>query len=303
MRLLTLKTILVATDLDDTTSIPPLQSGHALAQAAGARLHVVHASTSPNVDRAVHATMNRAGLKTTDGTVHIVAGGASDAAGPIGLLAGEIRADVIVVGPHRQRHDTARIRTLGNTALTLVTRVSMPCMVAPQPLRLPLRRAIVAVDGSDTARGALLVGLSWASALRVQSRKSTSTILTALHIEEPAQSADPPRSRASAVEDELNRLRSKAGAWAGVTIESAFVATENVAAGIVDYSNEHRADLVVLGTRGFGLNTQDRLGSVSTAATQQLSAPALLVPPAVWRAYEDSEVPPPDLPEVDSVSR
>jgi nucleotide-binding universal stress UspA family protein len=283
MRLLTLKTVLVATDLDDKTSIPPLQSAHALAQAAGARLHVVHASTSLNVEGAVHATMDRAGLKPSNGTVHIVSAGAGDAAASIALLASEIRADVIVVGPHRQRRDTASTRTLGNTALMLVRRVSMPCMVVPRPLRLPLRRVVVAVDGSDTARGALLVGLSWASALRVQDHTANAaTSLTALRIKESAESTERADPHASILEDELNRLRRHAGAWAGVTIESAAVASENVAAGIADYSNEHRAELVVLGTRGLGLNADDRLGSVSAAVTQQLSAPALLVPPAVW---------------------
>jgi nucleotide-binding universal stress UspA family protein len=283
MRLLTLKTVLVATDLDDTTSIPPLQSAHALAQGAGAKLHVVHASTSTNVERAVHAAMERAGLKTSDGTVHVVSGGAGDAAATIALLASHIGADVIVVGPHRQRSDTKSAPTIGNTALMLVRRVSMPCMIVTQPLRLPLGRVIVAVDLSDTARGALLVALSWASALRMQDHTAnTSTTLTALLIEEPAQSAAHARSCTRALEDELNHLRSKAGEWAGVTIEGAFVTSDNVAAAIVSYFNEHRADLVVLGTRGLGLNAEDRLGSVPTVATEQISAPALLVPPAVW---------------------
>jgi nucleotide-binding universal stress UspA family protein len=226
--------------------------------------------------------MERAGLTTSDGTVHVVAAAADDAAASIALLASHIGADVIVVGPHRQRDDTS-IRTIGHTALMLVRRVSMPCMIVTQPLRLPLRRVIVAVDLSDTARGALLVALSWASALRVQDRMAnTSTTLTALLIEESAQSEEHARSCERALEDELNRLRSKAGAWAGVTIEGAFLASENVAVGIVGYSKEHHADLVVLGTRGLGLNAEDRLGSVPAAAMQQISASALLVPPAVW---------------------
>jgi len=288
MRLLTLKTVLVATDLDDVTSVPPLQSAHALAQAAGARLHVVHASTSPNVDHAVRATMDRAGLKESDGTVHVVSKGTDDAATSIALLANEIRADVIVVGPHRQRRYATSNRALGNTALTLVTHVSMPCMVVAQPLRLPMRRVVVAVDLSDTARGALIVGLSWASALRIHDRTAnTSTTLIALYINEGGESAE--RTCTNALEEELNRLRRDAGAWAGITIESACVATQNVVGGIVEYSHEHRADLVILGTRGLGLNAEDRLGSVSAVAAQQLDTPALLVPPAVWRAYEVDE--------------
>ena len=110
----------------------------------------------------------------------------------------------------------------------------------------------------------------------------TPTTLTALLIEESAQPTEHARPCPRELEDELNHLRSTAGTWAGVTIEGASVASDSVAAGIVAYFNEHGADLVVLGTLGLGLNAEDRLGSVPAAATEQISAPALLVPPAVW---------------------
>ena len=39
-------------------------------------------------------------------------------------------------------------------------------LVLAEPLRLPLRRVLVPIDLSETARGALMVALTWASALR-----------------------------------------------------------------------------------------------------------------------------------------
>jgi nucleotide-binding universal stress UspA family protein len=52
MRLLTLKTVLIATDLDETASAA-LRTGEMVAEAAGAALHVVH------VVHVVHATRSR----------------------------------------------------------------------------------------------------------------------------------------------------------------------------------------------------------------------------------------------------
>src|SRR4051812_18303694 len=164
MRLLRLKTVLVATDLDETASAP-LRTGERIAEASGAALHVVHvvhdvhssgdsASTS-----ALNETLRRTGLTTDEAATHVVAG---DPARAINLLADRVGADVIVLGPHRQRDATG----FGSTALAVVTNAAVPCLVARNVLHLPVQRMIVGVDLSDTARGALVIGLSWASALR-----------------------------------------------------------------------------------------------------------------------------------------
>ena len=113
----------------------------------------------------------------------------------------------------------------------LVTRASIPCMVAARPLQVPLQRVVVAVDLSDTARGALIVGLSWASALRTQAHTANaSTGLIALHINESAESAERTGASTNALEEELNQLRRDAGSWSGITIESACVAARKLIA-------------------------------------------------------------------------
>jgi nucleotide-binding universal stress UspA family protein len=285
MRLLRLKTVLVAIDLDETGSAA-LRTAEIVAEAAGARLHIVHVSHSSNERGAVpglHETLRTAGLTIDEAATHVVVG---DPAHAINLLADRIGADVIVLGPHRRRDATG----LGSTALALVTNAAVPCLVARNILRLPLQHILVAIDLSDTARGALVVGLAWASALRArQPATPTATTLTALHVHTSALSTRADSIRSGELDRQLNRVRQEAGDWAGVSIESAATISEAPAAGIAEYASEHRADLVVLGTRGLGLDAIGRLGSVSAAVTQQLAVPALLVPPAVWTAYASSE--------------
>jgi nucleotide-binding universal stress UspA family protein len=282
MRLLRLKTVLAATDLD-SESLPALRTARELADASGSVLHVVHASDSPTVLETVGAMARRAGMAPSVASIHIVAGPPAHA---ITLLADEIQAGVIVMGPHRARQDVKRSRALGSTALSLVTNASVPCLVVARPLRLPLERVVVAIDLSDTARGALVVGLSWASALRAHDRDvNQTTTLTALHVFATARPGEGEPAQTFPLEKELQRLRDDAGAWAGVDFEAATTSNADAATGIARYANEHRADLLVLGTRGLGQDAVGRLGSVSLAAMQRAEMPTLLVPPAVWMAY------------------
>jgi nucleotide-binding universal stress UspA family protein len=157
-------------------------------------------------------------------------------------------------------------------------------LIAAQPLRLPLERVLVPIDLSETARGALLVGLSWASALRAGPADDRGTTLTVLHVDtvdEDASNATTPTS----VGRELEILRQDAGDWAGVTVQGLSKRSSDATQAIADYAADQRADLVVLGTRGLGLDDVARLGSVSASVTTRLQLPILLVPPAVWRAH------------------
>jgi nucleotide-binding universal stress UspA family protein len=278
VHLLTLTTVMVATDLDDA-SLPALRTARALAHAAGAALHVVYVSDVLGTPDTLHAILRRAGFTPADCAAHTPAG---DPARVLAHLADEIEADVLVLGPHRQQRETGTVQVLGSTALGVVTISTVPCLVIAQPLRLPLERVVVAVDMSDTARGALVVGLSWASALRAPI-VGGSTTLTALHVSASKT------SEGSILERELERVRSDAGTWAGVAITAETVVNADAAAGIAAYANDHRADLVVLGTRGLGQPRVRRLGSVSEAVMKAVEMPVLLVPPAVWVAYARGE--------------
>jgi nucleotide-binding universal stress UspA family protein len=285
MRLLTLRTVLVATDLDLSSSAA-LRTAGALAQAAGASLHVVHALAStdgPGDDRTAGSPgslgnrLRSAGMLEAAAQFHEVPGAPATV---IRAVADSVDADVIVLGPHRENR--AVVDPLGSTAYGVVTGVAVPCLVAASPLRLPVERVLVAADLSATARGALVIALSWASALRGGSAREPRTRLTVLHVQNAAGDAGGMPERSS-LEHELAFLRSTGGSWAGVAVEGVTVASTDPARTIADHAADH--DLVVAGTRGLGVDDAARLGSVSSALIDLLDVPVLLVPPAVWQLY------------------
>ena len=275
MRPFILKTVLVATDLDDS-SLPALAAGRTIAEAADAELHIVNVTTSAAPDAiGVHALLERAGVRSSEASVHAVVG---DPTLAIGRLADALSADVIVLGPHHHDGDG----TLAGTVLGIVTNSAAPCLVAHK-LALPLTRVVVAVDLSETSRGALVVGLSWALALRGnRSRSSVGVNLTTLYVTRRDATTDQLNALARSLERQVDDLRDEAGSWANVVVESDVIAGDQVDEAIARYASEHGAGLVVLGTRGLGLDTTGRVGSVAASVAQETDIPTLLVPPAIW---------------------
>ena len=289
MRLLALRNILVATELDEA-AVPAIVAASRLADAAGASLHLVCALPPPDDQHgrgtgsaeatdALSAILRRAGAAADEAQIHVPLG---DPPSAIGSLADRLEADVIVLGPHRAPHPDPG--ALGGTALAVVTRAACPCLVVSTSLRVPLQRVLVPIDLSDTARGALLVGLSWASALRAGTQEHAelaSVALTALHVQPPTRDGSPPAGP-RALERELQDLRQESGTWAGVSIDEHTMTSTDVTRAIVDFAADTAPDLVVMGTRGLGLDREGRLGSVAASAMRALEVPTLLVPPAVW---------------------
>ncbi|HEY2377040.1 MAG TPA: universal stress protein [Gemmatimonadaceae bacterium] len=289
MQLLHLRVVLAAIDVDEQ-SITILHGAGELAAAANARLHVIHSapfgagngSQSPRAEREriIRGLVERAGLHIDEITVHL---GVGEPARVIHSLADWIRADVIVLGRHRDRAEANR--PMGDTALQIVTSSWAPCLILSGPMRLPLERVLVPVDLSDNSRGALTVALSWASALRGAVVPEGTTLteavnLTAIYVD---QASDPGGSSPiHALDDTLGRLRRDAGTWAGVAINSAVVRSRDVAAAVAGYARDHEFDIVVLGTRGVGLDDVSRIGSISRDVTRRIALPILLVPPAMW---------------------
>jgi nucleotide-binding universal stress UspA family protein len=278
MRLLALKVVLVATDLDES-SLAAIATARALAIAADAELHVVHVTSTPDADSTgVHELLARAEIPLNEASVHAMAG---DPSLVIGKLADEISADVIVLGPHRPGTD-AQGKPRLDTALAIVTNSAAPCLVANE-LSLPLTRVLVAVDLSDTSRGAMVVALSWASALRGSRARTTSgAALTVLHVAKRDADMNDLAHVSETLERQLESLREDAGSWANVVVESDIITGDDIPESVARYAAEHGAQLVVLGTRGLGLDDVGRVGSVAGAAARASKVPVLLVPPAIW---------------------
>lgn len=284
MRLLTLQTVVVATDLD-AGSHAAVDSAYRLAKAAGARLHVLHVAPADagGGNRAVRATeqvsavLRAQGVPAGAAEVHVISGAA---ASTIRSFADRMAAEVVVVGPHRTSGDQRR--RLGGTARDLVDGAYAPCLVVPRPLRLPLARVLVPIDFSDTSRGALLAGLSWASALRAPAGPKGSTSLTALHVNDADADA---AAAALQMDQALDVLRDGPQGWTGVEIGGRIERGTDAAQVIGKCADDQEVDLLVIGTRGLGAGAESRLGSVSAAVAERASLPTLLIPPAVWRVH------------------
>jgi nucleotide-binding universal stress UspA family protein len=279
MKLLHLKVVLAAIDTHQS-AIDTLRAARELANAAGAKLHVVHAAPPGTDESSARRLFEGAEMGRSDASLEIVAGEPTHV---IRSFADKIKADVIVLGQHRTRG--AEPRSLGSTALGVVTNSWAPCLVVSRPLRLPLEQVLVPVDLSDTSRGALVVALAWASALRKNERgrggaSSETAHLTALFVGAAPRGASP-----RALDEELARLRRDAGTWAGVSIRGEVVGGDKVPQAIAEYVSEHHSDLIVLGTRGLGSDAVGRLGSVALGVLCGIDQPILLVPPAVWESY------------------
>jgi nucleotide-binding universal stress UspA family protein len=296
MQLLHLRVVLAAVDVDEA-SVTTLQGAHELAAAANAPLHLVHVASSSvpakatthsehhERDSAVREIVQRAGLELGDLTLHLPVG---DPAHVIRSLADWIRADVIVLGRHRHRAEARR--EMGSTALRVVTHSWAPCLVLSRPIRLPLERVLAPVDMSDASRGALVVALSWASALRgagatIGAAPGDAVNLTALYVDNSGLEPDGETRRNQSLDTAVSRLREDAGEWASVAIRGATISGADVPSTIADYATEHHSDLVVLGTRGVGLDDVGRLGSVSLDVARRVDLPLLLVPPAMWSTH------------------
>src|SRR5262249_51250434 len=76
-----------------------------------------------------------------------------------------------------------------------------------------------------------------------------------------------------------------AGDWAGVSARGIVRTATDVPRAISDCAIAQRTNLVVIGTRGLGLDGADRVGSVAAALLRDPHSATLVVPPGVWREH------------------
>jgi nucleotide-binding universal stress UspA family protein len=290
MRLLSMRAILVASDLTPTSDAA-IRTALNLSRACGASLHVIHVAggddhVTTSGRRAEYLTelgdsLRRAGAVDHEGELNIASG---DPPSAIAAAADQIKTDVVILG--RRSAAASRVgRPLGGTAYAVVTRAHAPCLAITEPLRLPIRKVLVAIDRSETARGTLLVALSWVTAIRPRDENADRPTLTVLQVE---PGVGDPRGAApvakKTIDHEVDTLSRNAEGWAGVKVLGETVDGTDPATSIASHARQSRSDLVVLGTRGFD-DPEAGLGSISATVTKELSLPVLLVPPAVWRDH------------------
>jgi nucleotide-binding universal stress UspA family protein len=292
-----LKTILAASDLSEDSD-KGLQAAAALAGAAGASLHVVHCVQPPvfpywegDVSGEVYAGWEKSARTDLEWQVQRVLGEAPNLAGlqvrvgepahAIAQAADQIGASLVVVGPHQPRALFDDL--LGTIADRLVRLTSVPCLIANKPVQPPLLQVLFPVDFSppsqhcvETGMGLLASGLL---AYGGQSPADPSSVLEFLFVSafaaaQPRPFAVEPRL-AAAVDAARDRLPPGSNAKLLPRILSAPLPVE----GIKKTAERMDADLIVLGTHGYGMLGRALLGSVASAVARRLPFSILLVPP------------------------
>jgi nucleotide-binding universal stress UspA family protein len=87
----------------------------------------------------------------------------------------------------------------------------------------------------------------------------------------------------STLSAEIERSRTRSGRITAPAIHPVVRTGAPAADAILRYAEEEGADLIVLGTRGFGAIRRALIGSVASTIARRAPCPILLVPPVLWR--------------------
>lgn len=296
-----IRSILVASDLSDGSDTV-VRSAARIAAAAGAALHVLHAydfevpdlggaqeqldtrflsgydRTVRGLEEQVRRTVPPTSKVGSQNVVMFVAHKA------ILMVAEEVSADLIVVGPHAAR--TAD-RLLGSTAERVVRAAPIPVLVIRDEMSLPLTSVVAPVDISEPARGALDRAVLWTIALGTAEAGGAAQLHMLHVIPRIYDVAKVPLVDERNINVELNqegeRARAQAAGAAGLAMVSTIRWGEEPDDEILRFARDVKADLLVIGTRGRGTVARVLLGSVASSVVRHAPCPVLLVPPAIWR--------------------
>lgn len=274
-RRFTLTTILVAVDVPDGTQAL-IDGAKSLASRFGAHIHIVHVFDPKRSDRepprdeerdrttlseAVSAAFPENGGVPVE--VHTFRGRPDEI---ILREAQRIRADAIVLGPHRSRGRSDRV--LGSTAESLLRRATVPCLVLNAPFELPLKRIMVPTDFSTPARRATHAALAWSESggeratVKLVHAAGAANLISddedletdlAMEARSLSEGFDPPETRL------LRTASDPAGA-------------------LIDFAIRDGVGLLVMGTSGMGALGRAFLGSVSSEVLRRADFPLLLIP-------------------------
>jgi nucleotide-binding universal stress UspA family protein len=279
-----LQHVLAATDASEH-GLSAVVTGAACARRSGASLDVVsvletrlmpfgikateyHERFGEELHRKVVAQAEEAGA--ADATVHVRGGLAAPL---ITKMADEFGSDLVVVGAH-PRPAVARF-LVGSTAERVIRLARPPVLVATEGRREPFRRILVAVDLSRQSRRVLELAAVFAQAdeaeiraLYVQDRL-TPMLLEAALFDEQEQ-----RHRAR---EQFELILSE------VSLPSELMVSREIREGhagheVLHEAQQWKADLIVLGTHGFGFFNRMLLGSTSTYVLRHGDCATLVVP-------------------------
>ncbi|HEX6062979.1 MAG TPA: universal stress protein [Longimicrobiales bacterium] len=299
-----IKSILAATDLSEPSD-HSVRAAAALAELTGAAWHILHAfefesaqypmqSGQPLTFQEQIAAANTA---LDEQLTRVFRGKTNPASREVMIYiafkairahAETVKADLIVLARHRPR--PLGDAFLGSTVDRVIRSVDVPCLIVPGPMTLPLRRILAPIDLSKPAMGALEIALNWGASLGAAEQPPRIDILHV--IPRVFNFADVPLDAGSIqtqLAETVATASAHAGVDAGVTIQQELKWADSPADEILNFAEESRADLIVMGTHGYGAFKRALIGSVAGAVARAANRPVLLVPPSLWKNEPDSE--------------
>lgn len=289
-----LNRILVASDLSEDSDVA-VAAAAALAAAAGAELHAIHCVQNPVFpywEGLVPESTKRVWLDSArtdlEWQVRRVLGEVApevalevqvgEPSRHIGEFARQLGADLLVVGPHRPRH--AFDDLLGTIADRLIRSASVPCLVANRPLRPPLRQILFPVDFSQPSNHCVSVGAGLlAGSLLASEGDETPSIIEVLFVSAFAIAVPRPASVEPMLAAHAESIRSRLPAGCAARVLPRILSAPLPADGIRSAAERMDADLVVLGTHGYGTLGRALIGSVATTVARTVPFSLLMVPP------------------------
>lgn len=294
-----IRSILVASGLGADTDAPVRLAGQ-LAERMAAELHLLHAlelqPIAANADSAAapgfRTLIDRTEAALEMQALRAVPAGIKATSREVAIFvpykailnrARQVSADLIVLGAHRKRPRGDQL--LGPTPDRVIRSAAAPCLIVPNVTPRPFRRIVAPIDIEMSAAGALDLAQRWA--VRFGAQGDGGAEIHALYVANilPGNSdiaRDDARIEA-ALYNEAERSRGRVGETPGLTIHPVIRRGSAPADEILRYAQEVDADLVVLGTRGFGAIRRALIGSVASTIARQAPCPILLVPPVLWR--------------------
>lgn len=196
-------------------------------------------------------------------------------------IAEERRATFIVMGTHGRGGLPRAL--LGSTTMSVLRRTSVPCVVVPPGAlidKVSIRRALLAIDGSETSERAVPMALALAAAgVHVSVLQVVPPSATLIPFTMPGVEGYIPYSvmedLTAAAKATVKRVSAQfpQGAADGEVLLGA------PGRAILDYAGEHAIDLIVMTAHARSALGRAFLGSVTDRVIRTAKNPVLVVPP------------------------
>jgi nucleotide-binding universal stress UspA family protein len=189
-----------------------------------------------------------------------------------------VSADLLVLGPHEPR--AAFDDLLGTTADRLIRTATVPCLVANRPISPPLRRVLLPVDFSAPSNHAVQVAMDLlGGAVFAGADDEAPTVVEVLFVSAFAASYPRPLAVEPRLSEQVRAAATRLPEHSRVKLLPRILSAPMPIDGIRRAAERMDAELIVLGTHGYGTLGRALIGSVASAVARTLPFPVLLVPP------------------------